>query len=58
LIIGDAIGLELGRSQPLGHVHRSDFQSQLQGCLIARVAHDNDAVLVDHNGLAKAELLD
>jgi len=56
-IIRDAIGLNLLRGQVLGHMDRDLSQAQLQGGLEAGVAADNDAVGINHNGLAEAELL-
>ena len=58
LVVGDAVGLGLGRRQADGDVDGDLGQAQLQGGLVAGVADDDDAVLVHDDRLAEAELLD
>ena len=58
LVVGDAVRLGLRRRQADGHVDRDFFQAQLQRRLVARVADDDDALLIDDDRLAEAELLD
>ena len=58
LVVGDAVGLGLGRAQADGDVDGDRLQPQLQGGLVAGVADDDDALLVHDDGLAEAELLD
>ncbi len=58
LVVREPVRLDLGRRQAHGHVDRDRVQAQLQRRLVARVADDDDAVLVDHDRLAEAELAD
>ncbi len=58
LVVGDPIGLDLGRRQIFGDVDRHLFQAQLLRRLPARVADDDHAVGIDDDRLAEAEFTD
>ena len=57
LVVGDAVRLDLRRRQVLGHMDGHFGQAQLLGRLPAGVADDDHVLLVDHDRLAEAELL-
>ena len=57
LVVGDAVGLQLGRRQSPGDVYRHLLEPKLERRLEAGVAHHDDAVLVQDQRLAEAELL-
>jgi hypothetical protein len=58
LVVGDAVRLGLRRRQAHGDVDGNLRHAQLQRRLVARVADDDDAVLVHDTRLAEPELLD
>src|ERR1043165_9855175 len=58
LVVGDAVGLGLGRRQLAGHVDGNQLQAKLLRRLVARVADDDHAVGVDHNRRAESEFPD
>jgi hypothetical protein len=57
-IVGEPIGLDLGRGEPLGHVDRHRREPEPVGRHEAGVADDDHPLAVDHDRLAEAELLD
>jgi hypothetical protein len=55
LVVRDPICLDLFRRQILGDVDRHVFQTQLLCRLPPRVPADDDALRIDHDGLAEPE---
>src|SRR6266404_2531854 len=45
LVVGNAVGLSLGRGQPKGDMNRNRLQAELEGGLVSGVPDDDDALL-------------
>ena len=58
LVVGDAVCFGLGRRQAAGDMNGHLGHVQLDGRLVARMADDDDVVLIDDERLAEAEFLD
>src|SRR5262249_9314220 len=54
VVVGDSVPANLLRRQTGGNVDRYFLQAKLHGGTIARVAHDDDAVRVQHQRLPEA----